>query len=139
MYVVYLFSRFLENNIIMTFEHDESEGWVWRTAYGTYIHLCNMTDLHLENCIKYYDKITRDCTKSRVTPSSAVLRTIDILNNEKRKRKKPPKPKTKDCPFCASNMIFQKAEDPYPDVGWSLKYQYVCECGAKSNYMDKKE
>ena len=71
----------------MTFEHDESEGWVWRTAYGKRIHLCNMSDLHIKDCIKYYVRIAKECTKSRVTPPSVLLHTIDILNTEKKKKK----------------------------------------------------
>ena len=120
------------NNNIMTLEHNKTHGYMWKTKSGEVIPICNMTDLHLKNCANYYNKKINNILPMRI---AVYEDTLHILNVEIEKRKKYSKPKALDCPFCTSKMIFQKAEDPYPEVGFSIKYQYVCECGARSNYL----
>jgi ribosomal protein L37AE/L43A len=102
---------------------------VWKCGDGKTINIKDMTDKHLENTIKYCERVSPD---TRILPYLVEERRSRTIN-EKMKRFETA------CQFCEDTMKIQELETDI-DVGWSLpEYALVCSCGAMGPRMKHKE
>lgn len=105
----------------------KSSKFQWKTKDGKILSLPEMSNKHIENSIRYEYKRRGKYTHS-----------CEILESElKRRHDENFFKRTRECPFCNKTMkIIETA--PEIEVGFSFpKYQFICECGATSNYIKR--
>lgn len=102
----------------------------WRTMKGEILEFSEMTDLHIENAIKYCEK--REITSIQDKENN--IKSLYYLKEEKERRriqKKKDKARKK-CPFCkvgTMELVEDEYKDPYPDVGFGLpEYSHYLSC-----------
>ena len=114
----------------------------WKTMNGELLEFSEMTDLHIENAIKYCEK--REITSIQDKENN--IKSLYYLKEEKERRRiqKKKDGARKKCPFCKKGimeLVEEKYEDPYPDVGFGLveyfNYLKCPNCGATG--PEKKE
>lgn len=89
---------------------------IWKTKDNQFIPISEMTDLHLQNSIKYIEN------------GKGVWKDLEILREEALKRKL--KKFERKCQFCKKTMTVQKFQNDPEDSWLEWSYRLNCECGA---------
>lgn len=109
---------------------------VWKTMEGKLLEFSEMTDLHIENAIKYCEK--REITSIQDKENN--IKSLYYLKEEKERRriKKIVDNSRRECPFCkhkTMEMTWWEEVDENPEVGMGFPEYYhslyCAYCGAK--------
>ncbi len=95
---------------------------MWKTKSNQLIHIHEMTDLHLENAVKYIEN------------GKGKWQDLEILKEEQLRRKL--KNFECKCQFCKKTMIVKKFRNDPEDSWLEWSYRLNCDCGAMGPEID---